>query len=137
MKFIVVLISVIFVVLVSGCIQGSLTPEDVLQSKDSLLGERITVIGTADVYRMICTMVMCTEDDPCCNACGGSLGLKDAKEKIMLSGEYEGVKAGCGGNNCEQTCHPLEIDKKYEVTGTWNQTRGEYYLEIEGFRGIE
>jgi len=130
------LIPAVFIVLVSGCTSGILTPERVLGMKDSLLGQRISVIGAAGISDIRCTLIECGEDNPCCNACGGSLLLEGNREKILLYGEYEGENVGCGGNECELTCYPLEIGKKYEVTGIWNKTRFEYYLEIESFREI-
>lgn len=130
------IIFIFAVVLISGCIQENLTPEHVLQEKDLLLGERISVEGTADVYRMICTLIACEPENPCCNACGGNLALKGQEEKIMVHGDYEGKDVGCAGNNCNQTCYPLEKEKRYIVTGTWRKDYGEYYLELEDFQGF-
>ncbi len=138
MKLGVFLISLIFVALISGCVQGSLTPERVMQLKDSLLGQRISVVGIATISDVICTLAECGPDNPCCNACGGNLVLGGNTEEILLFGEYEGKRVGCSGNNCEfmENCYPLELDKKYEVTGMWTKTPYEYYLEIEEFREI-
>jgi hypothetical protein len=139
MKLEMFLISIVFVVLVSGCVSEILTPERVLELKDSLVGQRISVIGGASIDTVICTEAVCTPEYPCCNGCSANLMLEGSnREMILLYGVYEGVAVECSGNNCEfmENCYPLEIGKRYEVTGMWTKTRFEYYLEIEDFREI-
>lgn len=124
------------------------TPSEVNAQKDSLLGKNITVRGVADVYALRCTLRDCAV--PCCNECFGSLVLKDEDFNplespgqdvpppdqnaiILLRGDYGGQEAGCFGNECEQTCYPLNEGGIYVATGTWEKENGGYFLRLAGF----
>lgn len=132
MKLFLIILTVL--VLVSGCIQQSLTPDDVLQNKEAFLGKEITVTGKAGTGNVFCTREECKPTEPCCNTCSGRLTLKGFSESIILSGSYQGKKATCTGNNCNLTCYPLEREETYQVTGTLVQKYGKVYLELKDFR---
>ena len=147
------IITVLGLILVSGCITGPLihTPDEVWANRDYLINKQITVEGIADYYAVACTEMYCPMD--CCNTCSGGLGLRiDEERGLNVRGEseekgnyglYNGERVGCEGNECDIRCYPLEAGKKYRVTGilkkeTWDVAPyEEFYLELINFELVE
>ncbi len=127
----ILLIGVLFV---SGCVQAELTIKTLAENGEQYVGKEVNVSGIADVGKTICTLIMCEPENPCCNACGGDLVLKDGGSSIEIRGEYGGKPAGCGGDNCNITCHPLEKGKMYRVSGILEKEDGEYHINLKTFR---
>ena len=137
----ILLFLLIVLAALSGCVGSTLTPGDVLSRKESLVGQRINVMGTAGISRAICTQAICTAEDPCCNSCSGTLvigsdGETGVENTIALGGEYDGREVRCWGTDCRMLCHPVAIGVRYIVTGIWNESNGEYYLELEGVDAV-
>ena len=129
-------LSVLFVTILittSGCINDrTLTPETVIERQDEFLNKTISVKGIAGTLWMICTEEGCDPDRPCCNSCFGSLALYQNADSFIESPD-EGPYAyqsnepalglefpngkGCGGNECEVTCEPLQLGERYTITG--------------------
>ncbi len=125
------LIILIWIVYIS---QKSLTPNEVLEQKDSLIGKTITVTGRADISSIIrCTLMFCPPDNECCNSCSGYLVLSGEKEKITLTGTYLNKSVECSGNDCKMSCYPLEKSKTYKATGLWKKELNEYNLQLVAF----
>ena len=118
------LLALFLIVLVAGCVstEQSLSVSTVLQNPEKYLEEQISVKGLAAAYKLRCTDLMCTEDNPCCNTCGGSLALEESGKKLPLEG------ISCKGNNCEQKCGSFEIGKEYTITATLKNVDGELLL---------
>ena len=111
-----------------------LSPQMVLANKELLLNRTITVRGIAEAdARVLCTLMACSHENPCCNMCGAALQLCDAGSCITLSGTYSGRQVGCSGNECGLTCFPLEQGRIYQVIGVWKKLPYEQYvLEFHG-----
>ena len=124
---------IVGILLVAMCVGQALTPQQVLHQKDSLLGKSITVEGIAAIGLERCTLMACTQEQPCCNSCAANLILTGDGANITVSGEWEGKEVGCEGNDCGLTCWPLEEGKRYSVSGIWNSSLGEYSLELKAF----
>jgi hypothetical protein len=123
--------------IISGCIQKeALTPDKVIEQSEALENQRISVMGVAGVYRLICTQKECFLENPCCNICSGSLVLRGMGKKIILTGKYDGADVKCTGNDCEQECYPLKSGKKYEVIGLWKKVNDQYKLYLEDFKEL-
>ena len=124
------------VVAVSGCFgQSTLTPDQLPPVAASLVGTNITLEGLAVAYNVVCTQAACPPETPCCNTCGAPLALAGDQTKIRLRGSYELRPVGCFGTECNQTCYPLTIWQRYQVSGTLLDDGSEYYLEFGGFIG--
>jgi len=115
---------------------------EALERKEELNGRKIVLEGKSmPPINLACTEMNCSNEEPCCNTCTGSLALWDTKETtpakiIFSSGKYSAKLTGCNGTDCGISCWPLENGKNYSVTGTWKSTEyGEkaYYLEAESF----
>lgn len=127
---------VIPVLLIAACVGQVLTPEQVMQQKDGLLDQTITVVGKAEAGRQICTLALCGPDTPCCNTCSGSL-LLTGGANITLSGGLQNQQVGCGGTNCRLDCWPMQEGKTYSVTGVWSKSYGEYSLTVKSFEEVK
>lgn len=133
-KIFVLILLITFFLIAFSMIKKSLTPEEVLEQKDTLTGKAITVIGKADVSPIIrCTLLLCPPDNECCNFCSGALVLWGEKEKITLTGNYLDKTVVCSGSECEITCYPLERNKTYKINGIWKRELNDYYLQLTGF----
>jgi hypothetical protein len=145
--------------LVIGCVQESdntYTVDEVWENKDKLANKTISVIGIANPGLMNC-ILGCDPDTikegGYCGACSGPLALKEEVPKkevleeeeflIELTGNYKGEEMGCAGVPNNVKCYPLEIGKRYNVTGTlrvleWGSYYGEalyeLVLEVEAFK---
>src|SRR3989344_6019715 len=117
----------LILVLVAGCVstEQSLSVSSVLNNTEKYLDKEISVTGKASVYGLRCTKVFCSEDNPCCNDCGGSLALEESGKKLPIDG------VSCKGNECEQDCGSFEIGKEYTITGFLKQEEGEFSLKYE------
>lgn len=134
-----VLLLVIGIVVLKLMLVGEkevLTPEELLADKDFFLDKNVTVKGIANIGSMICTLLVCPETNPCCNACGGNLILEDKISKITIIGNYQNKSVGCSGDNCKQICYPLDKGKMYKVSGIWKKEYDEYYLYLTSFQQI-
>ena len=119
-----------------------LTPEQVFQQKQDLIGQNITVRGTAQALWSHCTEIVCPEQNPCCNACWCGVGFwadVSQGQDIALSG----ADIDCSGNECLITCQPFEFGVTYVVTGSLREDGGSsglkasassLYLDIVDFR---
>lgn len=119
-----------------------LTPEEVFQQKENLIGHSITVRGTAQALWSHCTEIVCPEQDPCCNACWCGVGFwADVSEgqDIALSAP----DIDCSGNECLIACRPFEFGVTYVVTGSLREDGGSsglrasvssLYLDVADFR---
>lgn len=108
----------------------------------SLVGKEITIEGIVELEGGACTKKNCGQEDPCCNDCYGELVFKNINERgLLIKGEYEGKKVGCGGNECNFGCFPLEKDKRYKINGIINELEpatsfDRFYLELKDFELI-
>jgi hypothetical protein len=106
-----------------------LSPQMVLANKDLLLNQTITVRGIARAdKRVLCTLMACPVENPCCNMCGAALQLCESESCLTLAGTYAGTQVGCSGNECGLTCFPLEQGLTYQVTGVWKKLPYEQYV---------
>ncbi len=130
---IVALVSVIL--MSAGCYSANhqnehvFSPHTVLANKDVLLNQSITVRGTATVgLRVLCTLMACSADNPCCNTCGGDLQLCEAGSCITLSGDEANIQVGCSGNECGLTCYPFQQGTAQQIFGVWRKRASEEYV---------
>jgi len=131
------LILLIVLVLASGCIQGAeVSIKNLTENREQYKGKEINVSGVADAGRTMCTLIFCSEENPCCNSCSGNSVLKDGEYAIEIRGEYNGKVVGCSGDNCNISCYPMERGKKYKVTGIFEKENEDYYLELKNFEGV-
>ncbi len=109
-----------------------LSPQTVLANTDQLLNRMITVRGTATPsLRMLCTLMACSAENPCCNTCGAELQLCESGSCITVSGDEAGIQVGCSGNDCGVTCSPFLQGTVQQVSGVWRKRAyGEYVLEL-------
>ncbi len=136
---VLVLFAMLFILIaVSACVQNqvALSVDDAIAKRSGLINQNISVEGIAGAEKVRCTLMNCPEDNPCCNSCGGSLILSDGKAGLEIRGVYEGRGIGCSGNNCNQTCYPMERGKKYIITGALKESYGELYIELKSLREI-
>lgn len=125
-------------VILAGCYSAEhqsediLSPQVVLANNDQLLNRVITVRGTARAsLRVLCTLMACPAENPCCNICGADLQLCEAGSCITLSGDDAGIQVGCSGNECGLTCVPFRQGTVHQVSGVWRKRAyGEYVLEL-------
>ncbi|MEM7820649.1 MAG: hypothetical protein QW751_00405 [Candidatus Aenigmatarchaeota archaeon] len=122
--------------LISGCVGHVLTPEQVIQQKDFLLGKSITVEGVATFGLERCTLLVCVPEHPCCNTCDANLILAGTEQNITISGEWKGRQVACKGNECGLTCWPLKEGRRYHVSGIWSSNLGQYTLELKSFSEV-
>src|SRR3989338_11677751 len=106
----------IALVLASGCVQV-LSADYVVANKNNFINKEIAVSGEAAAGNIMCTLIACAPENPCCNACGGSLVLEGGSERIEIRGTYQGKAAGCFGNDCRLECYPMQSGSKYSVEG--------------------
>jgi hypothetical protein len=119
-----------------------LTPEQVFQHKQDLIGQSITVRGTAQPLWSHCTEIVCPEQDPCCNACWCGVGFwadgSEGQDIALSSPDID-----CSGNECLITCQPFEFGVTYVVTGSLREDGGSnglkasasaLYLDVVDFR---
>jgi hypothetical protein len=126
-----------------GDLSFSLSPSEVLELEEDWVGETITVEGKVMPGNLICTLIGCLEDNPCCNECSGTLDLLDTSNEYVSDGIViragDGVEGSfeCTGNECEQTCDPLTNNETYEVTGTLEMDdEGTYFISVESFENV-
>jgi hypothetical protein len=122
-------------VILAGCYSAEhqhkdvLSPQAVLANKDVLLNRTITVRGTAmPSLRVLCTLMACPVENPCCNMCAADLQLCEAESCITLSGDEAGIQVGCSGNECGLTCVPFQPGTVHHVSGVWRKRASEEYL---------
>ncbi len=139
LKVLVSSVMLFILIAVSACVQNQavLSVDDVIANRSGFINQNISVEGIAGAEKIRCTLMACSEDSPCCNRCGGSLTLSGASSTLEISGVYEGRGIGCSGNNCNQTCYPMERGKKYIVTGALKESYGELYIELKSLREIQ
>lgn len=107
---------------VSACRGHRPSPKVVFSPSQAMkrpVGSRVTVEGVADAGRnRICTQRYCGPKNPCCNACGASLVLRDpsgpSELRLVRKG---GASYSCGGSSCALTCQPLTKGQRYRVVG--------------------
>ncbi len=133
LKTIILLSALLLIALVSGCVQKTLTVTDIIEKKDEMINQQISIEGIAGIDKLRCTLMACPVENPCCNSCGGSLALSDDRNSIGIRGQYEGKGVSCSGSECSQSCYPLERGKKYTITGTLRKEGG-LYIELKSFR---
>lgn len=108
----------------------------------SLVGKQITIEGIVGLEGGACTKKNCGQEDPCCNDCYGELVFKNINGRnLLIKGEYKGEKVGCGGNECNFGCFPLEKDKRYKIKGIVKEIEpatsfDRFYLELKDFELI-
>ena len=101
----------------------ALTPEEVFQQKEDLIGQDITVQGTVLELWRHCTEEECPEQNPCCNACWCGVGFwvdVSGGREIALSGS----DINCSGDGCTVTCRPFEFGVTYVITGNLRDSGG-------------
>ena len=98
------------------------TPTFVIENSEDLMGKEVSVKGTAKFGEIGgCTEEYCPPGSGCCNSCDVQLILESEGESIVLSGRYNNKVVSCWVyQDCSQSCYPLELDKSYIVTGTWD-----------------
>jgi hypothetical protein len=109
-----------------------LSPQAVLANKDVLLNRTIVVRGTAmPSLRVLCTLMACPAENPCCNMCAADLQLCEAGTCITLSGNEADIQVGCSGNECGLSCFPFQQGTVHQVSGVWRKRAyEEYVLEL-------
>lgn len=128
--------------------QSSLTPSQVLADPSSHVGQTLTVVGTATTGTMTTTLMLCPEDNPCCNASMGTCalidqGAEDTAYELNLrpaAGSTDEYICQSVAGECGYTCTPLTYGSDYSVTGTLRQSAGDeylsdgtYYLSVESY----
>jgi hypothetical protein len=107
-----------------------LTPEIVFQQKEDLIGQNITVRGTAQALWPHCTEIVCPEQNPCCNACWCGVGfwadVSEGKDIALSAPDID-----CSGNECLITCQPFEFGVTYVVTGSLREEGGSSGLKAK------
>ncbi|MFB6158931.1 MAG: hypothetical protein ABEJ95_04730 [Candidatus Nanohalobium sp.] len=106
------------------------TVDEVIEAKESLEGQTLSVKGETVKGSVMCTKMYCTDENPCCNICSSSVKLKGNKS-IALEGE----DIGCSGTNCEMNCTPT-TGKRYIVTGILKQQNSHPYIETSSLRRV-
>jgi hypothetical protein len=127
---------------IQGRDERVLTPVQVLQQREDLMGQTITVLGTAEVLWSHCTEIVCPEQNPCCNACWCGVGfwadVSEGQDIALSSPDID-----CSGNECLITCQPFEFGVTYVVTGSLREDGGSsglktsassLYLDVVDFR---
>jgi hypothetical protein len=130
---------------------NKLTPVEVIEQQDKWLNKTITVQGIAGTLWLTCTEEACDPDYPCCNICSGSLALypdvgaftqspNEGPYSYQSDGPAIGLEfpngGGCTGNDCEVTCEPLQLGKRYTVTGLLLECSGIFpwcVVEVENY----
>jgi|GEM_PF-4065618 hypothetical protein len=120
----------------SGCIKPEVTIADILGDKEQYTGKEVNVTGVADAGHIKCTLMACAEENPCCNACSGDLILKDGGYAIDIRGGHNGSIVGCGGDDCNIACHPLEKSRKYKVGGIFRAEGSKYFVDLKFFEEV-
>ena len=109
-----------------------LTINEIEDGIDGYIGETVWVEGLLRSHTTMCTLLACTELDPCCNTCSSGLGLSTLSGLHPLSGD--GV--GCVGDDCDPygTCKPGEplqlIGMQVKVIGPTNPGATTFELEL-------
>jgi len=112
-----------------GC-QQTIELSDIAANPEEYLGKTITVTATTALdNKVICTLMECPEEDPCCNSCAGSLYLVSENLNIKLL--YDEQK--CSGDNCGLICSPLRHNKEYTITGKLTEEYSEYIIGVESW----
>ncbi|MDO8480948.1 MAG: hypothetical protein Q7S65_03970, partial [Nanoarchaeota archaeon] len=111
------------VILLMGCVSQPvpLTAEQVLASPENYSGKTLTLLATPEPGLTRCTMMACSEENPCCNSCGGQLTIGGISG-IVIEGST------CSGNECNLSCSPMEQGVSYSITGTLSQKDGRWAL---------
>ena len=126
------------IILLAGCYsvdrqdETVLSPQAVLANKDTLIDQVITVRGTvAPSMLVLCTLMACPAENPCCNSCGADLQLCENGSCITVSGDEAGLQVGCSGNECGLTCTPVQEGTVHNISGVWRKkASNEYVLEL-------
>lgn len=109
-------VSLVFLLLFVGCQkkESILEISNLLKNPQSYDGKEVSVRGKIALDPLQkCTKVFCSEENPCCNTCGGKLLFVNDDSVLHLVGK----DLKCSGNNCEMVCTPLEVNKEYTIKG--------------------
>jgi hypothetical protein len=104
-------------------------------NRSSWTGQKVRVVAEPNAHGAACTRRACSQANPCCNTCSGSLtigngiALFDANDQPM----------GCRGNECnwQDTCDPFPAQDggEYEIRGVFTMDAvGQDRLLIDDFR---
>ena len=93
-------------------------------SDANLKDVEVKIRGVVDKSLAMCTLIACSERNPCCNSCSAELIIRDKIgldnedfiDDLILQGSTEVL--ACGGNECSMTCTgPFEVGIEYIFTG--------------------
>lgn len=89
-----------------------------------------------DEHLMPCTLVSCSQENPCCNECANKMLFISGQDTLQLCGawqdtsyrcsytkcdttitKHKNAPLSCRGTNCGLNCHPFQNGKRYEITG--------------------
>lgn len=124
-------------VLAAGCVSklDIISPSEIVENPERFGGRNITVEGKIDSTDTKCTMLQCSDSDPCCNTCSSNL-VVEGNKSVQLSGYYDGKRIGCNGTNCDMDCTPVKPGEKYYLRGNVKMFDGTPYIELYDYEVV-
>jgi len=123
MRMVAMLLLLMLVILSSGCIANTYSPDAVINRASELSDKIIAISGELKMDECICTMMTCSPENPCCNSCDCSLVFYGESGKITL------FNRKCSTENCETVCdiEPGQV----MLEGSFVYSDGEYLLTVK------
>ena len=132
--YVLIICSILIFTSQCGFPRKSLSPDEVVNNSESLVGQNVTIRGIVQMSNFVtCTEEECSEDNPCCNSCTAELELTGKESRIAISGK----DIGCSGDICSLTCEPMLVGNTYDVNGVLKGSPSNFYLEVENFTMVE
>jgi len=123
MRMAITLLLLMLVILSSGCIANTYSPDAVIKQASELSGKTISINGELKMDDCICTMMTCPPENQCCNSCDCNLVFTGKSGKIILWNRK------CSTKNCETVCdiEPGQV----MIEGSFVDSDGEYLLTVK------
>jgi hypothetical protein len=113
-----------------GTCSNQVTVAALLASPSTYDGHWVSLQGEVKQAGAWCSLKVCAQWNPCCNACGSSLRFFDASSSTGLELVENGVTWGCQGDGCDaaQTCTGSE--GALYLSGIFNASSNTVSIEV-------
>jgi len=102
-----------------------LTAEQLLANPGKYEGKMVAIEAAPEPGPVRCTLMVCSQENPCCNSCGSSLVIKSSRGDILIEG------GSCKGDECSLSCSPFAQGEKASISGIFKASGSGYAIELQ------